>query len=95
MGQRGTDLPHFSEVILMAATCDHCGFRTTEVKSGGAIAPMGRRIELRLTDAQDLSRDVLKVSLLFLVFTFPSLGRGCRCCSECTCAFSLCLSLCL
>ena len=45
----------------MAATCEHCGFRTTEVKSGGAIGPKGRRIELKITDIEDLSRDVLKV----------------------------------
>ena len=55
------DLPYFSEVILMAATCEHCGYRTTEVKSGGVIAEKGRRIELKITDPEDLSRDVLKV----------------------------------
>jgi len=44
----------------MATVCDHCGYRTSEVKAGGAIEPKGRRIELKLTDCDDLSRDVLK-----------------------------------
>jgi len=31
------DIPYFKEVIIMATVCDHCGFRTSEVKAGGAI----------------------------------------------------------
>ncbi|KAG9482157.1 hypothetical protein GDO78_011055 [Eleutherodactylus coqui] len=53
-------IPHFKEVIIMATNCDACGHRTNEVKSGGAIEPLGTRITLHVTDPSDLTRDVLK-----------------------------------
>ncbi|KAM9299389.1 zinc finger protein ZPR1 [Gastrophryne carolinensis] len=53
-------IPHFKEVIIMATNCDACGHRTNEVKSGGAIEPLGTKITLRITDPSDLTRDVLK-----------------------------------
>lgn len=44
----------------MATTCDYCGYKSNEVKSGGAISPQGKRITLRITSEEDLSRDILK-----------------------------------
>lgn len=44
----------------MASTCDACGVKSNEVKAGGAIASKGRKITLVVTEAEDLSRDVLK-----------------------------------
>jgi len=55
-----TSIPHFKEVVIMATTCDVCGARTNEVKVGGGISDKGRRISLRVTEAADLTRDVLK-----------------------------------
>ena len=54
-------IPHFKEVIVMALTCDTCGCRSNEVKSGAGVSEMGTRITLHLTDPSDLSRDILKV----------------------------------
>ncbi|XP_065827417.1 zinc finger protein ZPR1-like [Oscarella lobularis] len=54
------DIPHFKEVIIMALTCDNCGYKSNEVKSGGGVAEKGSRLELTLTIIEDLSRDVLK-----------------------------------
>ncbi|KAM3579316.1 nucleolar zinc-finger protein [Umbelopsis sp. WA50703] len=54
------DIPHFKEVIIMATNCQHCGYKSNEVKAGGAIAPLGKRITLRMTESDDLSRDILK-----------------------------------
>ncbi|KAJ1922002.1 nucleolar zinc-finger protein [Mycoemilia scoparia] len=54
------DIPHFKEVIIMSTTCDHCGYKSNEVKSGGAISAKGTRITLKLVDEEDLSRDLLK-----------------------------------
>eukprot|EP00276_Gloeochaete_wittrockiana_P009668 CAMPEP_0184645746 /NCGR_PEP_ID=MMETSP0308-20130426/2324_1 /TAXON_ID=38269 /ORGANISM="Gloeochaete witrockiana, Strain SAG 46.84" /LENGTH=437 /DNA_ID=CAMNT_0027075097 /DNA_START=326 /DNA_END=1639 /DNA_ORIENTATION=+ len=54
------DIPFFKETILMAFKCDDCGYKSTEVKGGGAISPLGKRITLHATSAEDLSRDVLK-----------------------------------
>ncbi|XP_025854975.1 zinc finger protein ZPR1 [Vulpes vulpes] len=53
-------IPHFKEVIIMATNCENCGHRTNEVKSGGAIEPLGTRISFHITDPSDLTRDVLK-----------------------------------
>jgi len=65
----------------MAMACERCGYRTSEVKSGGAISPKGRRIELKLADAEDVTRDVLKVhsrirtALHAAMTTHRALGR--------------------
>ncbi|XP_070621862.1 zinc finger protein ZPR1 isoform X2 [Erythrolamprus reginae] len=53
-------IPHFKEVVIMATTCDACGHRTNEVKSGGGIEPLGTKITLRVTGPADMTRDVLK-----------------------------------
>jgi len=45
----------------MATTCDTCGHRTNEVKSGAGIEPKGVRIEVDVRKKEDLTRDVLKV----------------------------------
>lgn len=54
------DIPYFKEVVIMSTVCDVCGFRSNEVKAGGAIAPKGKRISLKVTCEEDLSRDILK-----------------------------------
>ena len=54
-------IPHFKEVIVMALTCDTCGYCPNEVKSRAGVSAKGTRITLHLTDPSDLSRDILKV----------------------------------
>ncbi|XP_019063758.1 zinc finger protein ZPR1 isoform X2 [Fukomys damarensis] len=54
-------IPHFKEVIIMATICENCGHRTNEVKSGGAVEPLGTRITLLITDPSDMTRDLLKI----------------------------------
>lgn len=54
------DIPHFKEVIIMSTVCDHCGYKSNEVKTGGAIPDKGRKITLKVTDPEDLARDILK-----------------------------------
>jgi zinc finger protein len=56
-----TKIPYFKEVIIMATDCEACGSRTNEVKSGSGIEPKGHKITFRVTETEDLSRDVLKV----------------------------------
>ena len=63
----GQDIPFFKEVLIMATTCDACGHRDNEVKSGTGVADEGTRIELRLTDTSDLTRDILKVNAQNLI----------------------------
>lgn len=54
------EIPHFREVIIMATNCDYCGYRTNEVKSGGAVSKQGKRIKLIVCQEEDLNRDILK-----------------------------------
>lgn len=54
------DIPHFKDTIIMAFKCDFCGYKSTEVKSGGAVSPQGLRLTLRVEKEDDLRRDVLK-----------------------------------
>jgi zinc finger protein len=62
----------------MAFSCDNCGYKTNEVRGGGAISPTGRRMILKVQSKEDFARDVLKAKLLFLVHfcsgTHPLVG---------------------
>ncbi|KAM9983277.1 hypothetical protein ACTFIZ_000167 [Dictyostelium cf. discoideum] len=55
-----TDIPYFKSVLLMAFSCDECGYKTNEIKPGGAISEKGKTITLRVESIEDLSRDILK-----------------------------------
>ncbi|EPS40070.1 hypothetical protein H072_6155 [Dactylellina haptotyla CBS 200.50] len=54
------EIPHFKEVVIMSTLCDHCGYKSNEVKTGGAVPSQGRRITLKVTSVEDLARDILK-----------------------------------
>jgi zinc finger protein len=54
------NIPHFKEVFIWSTVCDHCGYRSSEVKTGGEVPDKGKRIILRVDTIEDLSRDILK-----------------------------------
>ena len=54
------NIPHFKQVVLMSTACEHCGYRSNEVKTGGEVSEKGRRITLQVQNKEDLSRDILK-----------------------------------
>jgi zinc finger protein len=54
------NIPHFKQVVLMSTVCEHCGYRSNEVKTGGAVPEKGRRIIVSVEKPEDLSRDILK-----------------------------------
>lgn len=54
------NIPHFKDVIIMSTVCEHCGYKSNEVKTGGAVPEMGRKVTLKVTDPDDLARDILK-----------------------------------
>ena len=60
VNMKKVNIPHFKDVIIMATVCEHCGYRTSDVKTGGAIPEKGKRITLRVETLEDLSRDILK-----------------------------------
>eukprot|EP00123_Amoebidium_parasiticum_P001203 comp12250_c0_seq1/m.7044 comp12250_c0_seq1/g.7044 ORF comp12250_c0_seq1/g.7044 comp12250_c0_seq1/m.7044 type:complete len:479 (-) comp12250_c0_seq1:94-1530(-) len=66
------DIPYFKDVVIMALACDECGERSSEVKVGGGIAEHGRKITLKVTSPDDLSRDVLKSDTATL--SIPEIG---------------------
>ncbi|KAM3738794.1 hypothetical protein ACB098_09G157500 [Castanea mollissima] len=55
-----TKIPYFQEVIVMASTCDACGYRNSELKPGGRVPEKGKRISLTVRNNKDLCRDVIK-----------------------------------
>ncbi|KAI8560502.1 hypothetical protein RHMOL_Rhmol04G0261300 [Rhododendron molle] len=55
-----TNIPYFKEVIVMASTCDACGYRSSELKPGGRIPEKGKKIIVLVKNIKDLSRDVIK-----------------------------------
>nr|XP_043634393.1 zinc finger protein ZPR1-like [Erigeron canadensis] len=55
-----TNIPYFQEVIIMASTCDACGYRNSELKAGGAIPTKGKKVSVIVKDIRDLGRDVIK-----------------------------------
>ncbi|CAO1620448.1 unnamed protein product [Parajaminaea phylloscopi] len=54
------NIPYFKDILIMSTNCESCGYRDNEVKSGAAISDKGRKITLRVEDAEDLTRDILK-----------------------------------
>ena len=53
-------IPYFKEVIIMATTCDACGYKSNEVKSGSQLSELGTKLILRIQGLDDMSRDILK-----------------------------------
>ena len=73
-----TNIPYFRQVVVMCTSCDACGYRNSELRSGGEIPPMGRTTTLRVTGPRDLGRDVIKseTSDLCIPEIDLELGRG-------------------
>ncbi|KAI0181592.1 ZPR1 zinc-finger domain-containing protein [Hypoxylon sp. FL1284] len=60
------DIPHFKAVVIMSTVCTDCGYRSNDVKTGGEIPELGKKITLRVDSAEDLARDILKSESCFL-----------------------------
>ena len=58
----------------MASSCDACGLRENEIKSFNGIAEKGKKISLNLTDASDMTRDLLKVFCICILNSFHRLN---------------------
>ena len=63
-----TDIPHFKEILVMSFNCEQCGYRSNEVKGGGAVPPHGERITLHVDchEPHVLDRDVLKADSAYV-----------------------------
>ncbi|KAK4152037.1 zinc finger protein [Chaetomidium leptoderma] len=54
------DIPHFRQVVIMNTSCDDCGYKSNDVKTGGEVPEKGRKVTLRVKTPEDLARDILK-----------------------------------
>ncbi|KAK3293222.1 ZPR1 zinc-finger domain-containing protein [Chaetomium fimeti] len=54
------EIPHFRQVVIMNTSCDDCGYKSNDVKTGGEIPEKGRKVTLRVRNPEDLARDILK-----------------------------------
>ena len=73
-----TRIPYFREVVVMCTSCDACGYRNSELRSGGEIPARGRTVRLQVRSGADLNRDVIKSETSDLVVPELDLelGRG-------------------
>ncbi|XP_021754038.1 zinc finger protein ZPR1-like [Chenopodium quinoa] len=72
-----TNIPYFKEVIVMASTCDACGYRNSELKPGGSISDKARRITVSVKNLKDLNRDVIKSDSASVKIPEVDLELGC------------------
>ncbi|KAK3315087.1 ZPR1 zinc-finger domain-containing protein [Apodospora peruviana] len=54
------DIPHFRQVVLMNTSCDDCGYKSNDVKTGGEIPEKGKKVTLKVKSNVDMARDILK-----------------------------------
>ena len=74
------DIPFFREVIIMCTSCEHCGYKSNDVKTGGPISAKGKKISLTLSSSDDLNRDILvseTCKVGFPELNFETLGGSC------------------
>ncbi|KAG6010875.1 hypothetical protein E4U21_002543 [Claviceps maximensis] len=75
-----TVIPYFREVVIMSFSCDHCNTQNNEIQAAGTVQPKGVHYELRLTEPQDFSRQVVKSDTATVKFIEMDLeippGRG-------------------
>nr|XP_027193611.1 zinc finger protein ZPR1 homolog [Dermatophagoides pteronyssinus] len=54
------DIPGFRKCLIMSFLCDHCGYKSNEVKPTAQYGDKGAKWTLNVTCIEDLSRDILK-----------------------------------
>uniref|UniRef100_F1L0M8 Zinc finger protein ZPR1 n=1 Tax=Ascaris suum TaxID=6253 RepID=F1L0M8_ASCSU len=55
-----TRIPYYRQVIVMSFTCEHCGYRNSELQSGEPVQEHGTEIVLHVVEEKDLSRQLVK-----------------------------------
>jgi zinc finger protein len=53
-------IPFFKEIIIMAFSCDYCGYRNTDIKHGGGMSDHATKIVFHVNSEKDLNRDLFK-----------------------------------
>ncbi|KAL8731608.1 MAG: hypothetical protein Q9166_003296 [cf. Caloplaca sp. 2 TL-2023] len=60
------NIPYFKQVVVSAVMCLNCNYRSSDVKTGGEIPRLGKRIYLDVREPLDLQRDILKSETCYL-----------------------------
>jgi|LauGreDrversion4_2_1035121.scaffolds.fasta_scaffold682823_1 zinc finger protein len=55
-----SSIPFFKEIIIMAFSCEYCGYRNTEIKHGGGMSDHATKIVFHVKSEKDLNRDLFK-----------------------------------
>ncbi|KAJ8106187.1 hypothetical protein OPT61_g9706 [Boeremia exigua] len=55
-----TRIPFFREIVIMSFECPHCHFRNSEIQPAGEIQQRGIKYTVRVDNADDLSKQVVK-----------------------------------
>lgn len=68
-----TSIPFFKSIILMAFTCDKCGYKSSEVQAAESLADFGIKYDLEITTERDLSRRIVKTEFAELSIPYCNL----------------------
>lgn len=55
-----TNIPYFSDLVIMSFSCEFCGAHTTDTKNSGEIGELASTITLNAEGDKDLKRDLFK-----------------------------------
>ncbi len=66
------EIPFFKEIVIMCLFCEHCHYKTVDVKTSGKVSEKGKRIVLTVATKSDLNRDIFKSDTA--VVTIPEIG---------------------
>lgn len=55
-----TSIPYFKEIVLMSFSCQHCGFKNNEIQPASEIQEKGAKYVLKIENAKDFERQVVK-----------------------------------
>lgn len=76
-----TDIPHFKQVVIMATTCEACGSKTNEIKSGSGIEDHGIKLRVLIDKPEKLTLDLVRsdtclIKVPELELELESTGQG-------------------
>ena len=53
-------IPYFKELVIMSFSCDFCGAKSRDIKTGGEVSEKAKKITMSVDCEDDLKRDVFK-----------------------------------
>src|SRR3989338_3809447 len=53
-------IPHFRDILVSSFRCSHCAYNNNDVQSTGQIQEQGQKITLKVENAKDLDRQLIK-----------------------------------